>query len=141
MDFCNFQCILIFLNFSNTPHISVSNQTNGSFSLDNSLFESFTPIHSQSLIANCPTNTNSDFIPVIENTLKTAYDLEQQRLDSRFQCPSFPPVKVNQFIRKSFAFDPSSVAFHFLPAPCIEKFFPKTLFPTDALKTKGRGFR
>ena len=134
VDFCNFQCILIFLNFSNAPHISVSNQINGSFSLDNSLFESFTPIHSQSLIANCPTNTNSDFIPVIEHNLKTAYDLEQQRLDSRFQCPSFPTVKVNQFIRKPFDFDPSSVAFHFLPAPCIEKFFPKTLFPTPKKK-------
>ena len=135
VDFCSFQCILIFVNFSNAPHISVSNQPDGCFSLENSLIESFIPLISQSLIANCPTTSNSDFIPIIDNHLRTAFDLEQQRLESRFQCPSFPPVKVNQFIRKSFAFDPASVAFHFLPAPIIQKFFPKTLFPTPKKKS------
>jgi len=135
VEFCSFQCILIFVNFSNAPHVLVSNQPDGCFSLENSVIESFVPLTSQSLIANCPTTSNSEFIPVIESHLRTAFDLEQQRLESRFQCPSFPPVKVNQFIRKSFAFDSTSVAFHFLPAPIIQKFFPKTLFPTPKKKS------
>ena len=67
--FCNFQCILLFLNFPNAPHISVSNQPDGCFSLDNSTIENFTPLNSQSLIANCPTTSNSDFIPIIDNHL------------------------------------------------------------------------
>ena len=134
VQFCNHQCILLLLNFEVSLHLFVENEFSGIFSVQPNNFADFVPLPSRSLISHTLKKPNSDLIPQVEAKLVDVLKLENARLDSRFQCPDFSTLKVNDFLRKSFDFDVHSVAFHYTSPHLVRKFFPKALFPKSKMK-------
>ena len=129
VNFCSYQCTLLLLNFENSLHLTVDNDFSGIFSVHPQTFQDFVPWQSKSLISHTSTDTNCDLVPSVEAKLAEAFKLENSRLESRFQCPNFPALTVNNFLRKSFPFDVTSVAFHYSSPALVRKYFPKSLFP------------
>ena len=124
LNFCDFPC----LNFAQARHISVTNNQFGVF--DTTPFnKNFVPLNSQSIISTVSDPNSSKFIPLIANKLAQAFELEQTRLDSRFQCPKFPALKVNTFIKKACDFEVTSVTFHYSSPYSVRTYFPNKLFP------------
>ena len=133
VNFCAFPCILICLNFKTARHISVTNNQFGIFAT-NSFSRDFVPLKSQSIISHVSDPNSSNFIPLVQNKLSEAFELEQTRLDSRFQCPKFPALKVNNFVKPTYDFDVTSVEFHYSSPHLLRKYFPPELFPKPKRK-------
>ena len=129
VNFCDHQCILLFLNFAQAKHLTVSNDSFGIFDISLSLRSDFAPLESQSIVSHTSDPNCSKFLPLVRAKLDEAFALEQSRLDSRFQCPKFPALKVNDFVKRTFDFDVTSIAFHYTSPRLVRKYFPRQLFP------------
>ena len=107
--------------------MTVNNLSDGSFLLSQDISKAFAPIENLSLIANKKEVIDSTSVLAVENLIIAAKEAEAFRQTNRFVCPTFPPLKVNKFVRKRFNFDIKSNGPHFYPSKPLFDLYPKDM--------------
>ena len=126
VQFCPFLISILFLNCPSSPHLTVQNSKQGIFNITPDVSKAFNPLQNVSLIANQP-STDMSVASEIDALLNAAYDAENARQKSQLSCPAFPPLKLNNFVRKRFPFDITSNGPHFYPSKALFQLYPKNL--------------
>ena len=124
--FCSFPCMILFLNCPDGPHISVPNSEEGLFTLSDEDVLAFQPKKNFSLVENTLVKPNLSAIAEVQKFIESSKTAEAKRQQENFQCDVFPPVKLNDFVRKRFPFDIHSNGPHFYPSSALKKLYPKT---------------
>ena len=126
LQFCPGRLSILFLNCPSSPHMCISNSKDGSFNLTPEELKAFNPLQNISLIANKPSENASD-VSEIEALLNAVQKAESARQEKQTSCPTFPPLQLNNFIRKRFPFDITSNGPHFYPTKALFKLYPRNM--------------
>ena len=125
--FCTSPCVVLFLNCPSGLIIPVENTSDGIFEISEASSSKFHPRENFSLIESRPQNLDFVAISQTQAFVAASKQAELDRQRKNFQCESFPPVVLNDFVRKRFSFDPSSNGPHFYPCKALLELYPKNL--------------
>ena len=127
VSFCTLPCVVLFINCPSGPIVPVQNTTEGIFDISEASSFTFHPRENFSLIENCPQKLDSEALAQTQAFVDASKQAELSRQGNNFQCETFPPVVLNDFVRKRFSFDPSSNGPHFYPCRALLELYPKNL--------------
>ena len=132
---CPVKIILIFLNFYNSPKISVRNNLDGIFDANKIPLVDFTPLPNIGLVQPSRHAFQSSDILKIQNLVSQCQNYETARLKSREMNLLWPELQFNQYRTLNYGFDVCADVFHNSnhPDPLWHKQFPG--------KTKPRRFK
>ena len=132
---CPVKIILIFLNFYNSPKLSVHNNLDGIFDANKIPLVDFTPLPNIGLVQPSRHAFQSSDIVKIQNLVSQCQNYETARLKSREMNLLWPELQFNQYRTLNYGFDVCADVFHNSnhPDPLWHKQFPG--------KTKPRRFK